>query len=74
MDETNLLLVCLNAFIAVLILLSFFAGIMRLLITLFPEKKTASDNAIASAIDAAVREMLPGARVVRVEEIKRGSP
>ena len=74
MDEVNLLLVCLNAFVAVLILLSVLAGIMRLLIVVFPEQKSASDEAVASAIRLAVEQFMPGAGVAKIEEIKRGSP
>jgi len=74
MDDTNLLMVCLNAFTAVMVLLSILALAMRLLTTLFPERKTASDAAVANAVKMAVQQMIPGASVVKMEEIKRGSP
>lgn len=70
MEEPNLMLVCLNAFSAVMVLLSLLALAMRLLITLFPEKKTASDTSVHSAINLAVQQVLPGARVTRIEEIR----
>jgi len=69
MDEPNLMMVCLNAFMAVMVLLSLLAFTMRLLIMLFPEKKTASDTTVTSAINLAVQQVIPGARVTRIEEI-----
>ena len=68
MDEPNLLMICLNAFVAVIILLSVLAGIIRLLITLFPEKEKLSDTAIATAVSMAVEQVMPGATVSRMEE------
>jgi len=70
MDEPNLLTICLNAFVAVLVLLSILAGIIRLLITLFPEKEKSSEAVIASAINMAVQKVAPGATVSRIEEIR----
>jgi hypothetical protein len=70
MNEHNLLWICLNAFLAVMGLLSLLALFLRLLITLFAEKPAAkSDPAIASAIASSVNSAWPGARVTRIEEI-----
>ena len=73
MDEHNLLYICLNAFVAVMVLLSLLTLLLRLLITLFPERAVRQDSAITSAIQTAVSNLYPGARVTRMEEIKRGS-
>lgn len=70
MGEPNLLMICLNAFVAVLVLLSVLAVTIRLLITLFPEKEKSSDAVIASAINMAVQKVSPGATVSRIEEIR----
>jgi len=70
MDEPNLLMICLNAFAAVLVLLSVLAGVIRLLITVFPEKEKTSEAVIASAINIAVQKVTAGATVSRIEEIR----
>lgn len=71
MDQPQLWLVCLNAFIAVLGLLWLLAIAMRLLITLFPVKPSATpDRALHAAIAKAVDQVCPGATVSRVEEIR----
>jgi len=72
MAEPSLLHICLNAFIAVLGLLSLLALAMRLLIALFPERTPGVDAPLASAIQSAVSAVAPGARVVRIEEISKG--
>jgi len=71
MDEPELWLVCLNAFVAVMALLWLLAIAMRLLITLFPVKKTINpDGAVHAAIAKAVDQVCPGATVSRIEEIR----
>ncbi|MCB1070809.1 MAG: hypothetical protein H7A43_12245 [Verrucomicrobia bacterium] len=70
--EASLWMICLQAFAAVLLVLSFLAALMRLLIMAFPEakKKTGPDAAIAAAISQAVQATCPGAVVTRIEEIR----
>ncbi len=71
MEEPKLWLVCLNAFVAVLGLLSLLACAMRLLITLFPVKKIINPDAVVhAAIAKAVDHICPGATVSRIEEIR----
>lgn len=84
MEEPNLLVICLNAFAAVLILLTILSGALRGLIELLPERsdtketpqftstapQPGTDAAIAVAIATAVNAIVPGARVTRIEEIK----
>ena len=81
MDEPNLFVMCLNAFVAVLVLLSLLALVMRLLGVVFPpsgrpageagpgEATTAADPALAAAITTATQSILPGGRITRIEEI-----
>jgi len=64
----NLILVCAVAFAAVFSLLTVLALMMRVLIALFPVRKSASDTAVMGAINTAVSTMLPGARVIKIEE------
>lgn len=71
MEQTPLWIICINAFVAVLILLGVLATGMRLLTSLFPEKpKASSDPAWAAAITGAVSVIWPGARVTDIQEIK----
>ena len=70
MENPNLLLICLNAFIAVLGLLTVLAGAIRGLVELFPERPPKTDTVVAVAIAAAVNAVSPGARVTRIEELR----
>ncbi len=70
----SLLVICANAFAAVLGLLAFLAGAMRLLLILFPERPHApggsfADPTLAAAIAAASARTFPGSRVTRIQEI-----
>ena len=81
MNEPSLLVMCLNAFVAVLVLLSVLALVMRLLLIVFPANGAAAtagrggdahggaaDPALAAAISVAAQIVAPGARVTRIEE------
>ena len=70
MNPPELLVVCLSAFVAVFLLLSFLAVVMRLLISVFPEKVGGIDSATIAAVTAAAAYAFPGTKVTRVEEIK----
>jgi len=70
MEDVNLVVICLNAFVAVLILLALLAFGMRLLTSLFPVPRTPSHVAVTAAISTAVATILPGARVTRIEELE----
>lgn len=71
MENPNLLLICLNAFVAVLGLLWVMAIALRGLIELFPEKpQSPADAAITVAIASTVNCLVPGARVTHIEEIR----
>ena len=72
MDEVNLWVICVNAFVVVLVLLSLLALAMRLLTAVFPPPRSASGAAMAVAINTAVSTLFPGARVSRIEEITGG--
>jgi hypothetical protein len=69
MEEINLLYVSLNAFAAVMGLLSLLALFMRLLTSVFPADKHAPDATIAAGIASAVEKAIPGARVTRIEPL-----
>ena len=65
--QTDLLLTCGIAFMAVMVLLCSLGVVIRLITTLFPDRSPEADAALMEAIDKAVGEVFPGARVTRVE-------
>ena len=68
--DVNLIWVCLIAFIGVMVLLAFLAGLIHLISVLFPVPKDDS-AAFSQAVRQAVESAVPGARVVEIKEIKR---
>lgn len=73
METPNLLLICLNAFLAVMILLSSLAGGMRILMWIFPGEKRQPDAATTAALATAVATLLPGHQLSRIESTKKGT-
>lgn len=73
MDSNQLLFVCLSSLLAVFLLLTFLAIVMRILVAVFPEtleKLAKSDAALLAAISTTITSRYPGLRVTRVEEEK----
>ena len=70
MNSPDLLVICLSAFVAVFVLLSFLAVVMRALISVYPEKVGGVDPATIAAVTAAAAYAFPGTRVTKVEEIR----
>lgn len=68
MHDIQILKVCLLAFGAVFVLLSFLAIVMRVLVALFPQREDPGSAAVVAAISASVSTLFPGARVTRIEE------
>ena len=67
----DLLVICLSAFIAVFVLLSFLALVIRVLTLACPEKVAAgADAAMIAAVTTAVSVLYPGTMVTKVEEIR----
>ena len=57
-------------FVAVFLLLSFLAVVMRILIAIFPETAKGLDAATIAAVAAAAAFVFPGTKVTKVEEIR----
>lgn len=68
MDEPNLFSICVIAFIAVMVLLSFEAVVISLISRIFPARKP-DRELVAEVIEKAVSQQFPGAKVVAVEEV-----
>lgn len=73
MPDTSLLIVCGVAGLSVFMVLSFLAGVIRLLNLAFPppaEPATTIDPAVVAAITQSLRAARPGTRVTGIEELK----
>jgi hypothetical protein len=70
METVNILESCALSFLAVFILLSILAIVIRLVTTFLPERVAQTDAALIAAIHVAVAAACPEARVTRIEEIK----
>jgi hypothetical protein len=70
MNPPDLLVICTSAFVAVFLLLTFLAIVMRILITVYPQEEAGIDAATVAAVSAATAYAFPGTRVTNVEEIQ----
>jgi hypothetical protein len=70
MPAPDILTICGTAFAATFILLAFLAGMMRLLMGVFPEREDQIDSATVAALAAAVGNLYPGKKIVRIEREK----
>jgi len=70
MPSVELLEVCFSAFIAVFLLLSLLALVIRLIMAVFPEKVVQTDSFLLAAIASIMSTVYPGTKVTKVEEIK----
>ncbi len=69
MTEPDLLVICAAAFVAVIALLSFLAGVIRLLTAIFPVPDDI-DAAVVAAVSSAAARAFPGTRVTNIKEIR----
>ena len=72
--EASLFSMCISSFVAVFTVLTFLAVAMRLIITVFPEKKVVAvvdDAPVYAAISSVYAQRYPGYRVTRIEEVKK---
>ncbi len=70
MGSPELLIICISAFIAVFILLTVLAVVMRLIILIFPQKIDTTDSAMIAAVAAAATSLYPGTKIKSIEEIQ----
>ena len=66
--NVSILAACLLAFVVVFVLLAVLAAAMQLITTLFPSRRDRVDPAIVAAVSSTVATLVPGARVVEIEE------
>jgi hypothetical protein len=71
MGEPNLLMICVAAFCAVFVLLSFLALVMKILINVFPQKvKEELDAAMLAAVSASLSVVYPETKITKVEQVR----
>jgi hypothetical protein len=70
MISSNLVVICTTAFMAVFILLSILALVMRLILFLFPAKEAVSDAAVIAAVTSMYQTIYPGTKISKIEEAK----
>ncbi|HHJ52272.1 MAG TPA: hypothetical protein ENJ89_03680 [Caldithrix abyssi] len=67
--NSELIFICISAFITVFVVLGVLAGIMRLILYFFPAE-TGDQAVVVAAISAAVQKVYPGVKITKIEEIK----
>ena len=70
MESYGLISICLSAFIAVFLILSFLAVFMRLITEFFSMKDIKEDSAIFAALTTVVNQYYPGTKITKIEESK----
>ena len=68
METTSLVTICLTSFLAVMLLLSLLALIMRGITIIFPPKD--DDDAVIAAISSTYQSHFPGTRITKIGEQK----
>jgi hypothetical protein len=69
METPDLITICLTSFVAVLLLLSFLALVMRIIILIFPAKDN-DDSAVVAAITSTYNVHFPGTKIIKIGEQK----
>jgi hypothetical protein len=69
-NDPSLLVICATAFVAVMLLLSLLAGVIHVLMILFPEREAGADPALLAAVHTAAAAAYPGHRITGVEEVR----
>jgi hypothetical protein len=70
MGTTELYMICGIAFLAVFVILTFLAFLMRIIMLIFPEKVAEIDSALIAAVAATVQTVFPGTKITKLEERK----
>lgn len=70
MESYELISICLSAFIAVFLILSILAIMMRLITDFFSVKESKEDSAVIAALSTVVNQYYPGTKITKIEESK----
>ena len=69
MGSADLLSICISAFIAVFVLLSVLAIIMRITSWIFAHKEVRTNAAVFAAVASTINTIYPGTIITKVEEV-----
>lgn len=69
MNNPDLLTISISAFIAVFFLLSFLSLLMKIIISIFPEKTKKDDLALYAAISTNINKIYPNSKITHIEEV-----
>jgi uncharacterized membrane protein len=64
----DLLTICISAFVAVFLLLTVLAILMRLITAIFPSPEKKTDAALISAITTTYQTIYPNTKITKIEE------
>lgn len=70
MNSPDLITICATSFLAVLLLLSILAFLIRMIIIAFPEKLNEDDSAVIAAITTTYNAHYPGTKITKIGENK----
>jgi len=70
METPDLVLICITSFLAVLLLLSLLALLMRILMAVFPAREVENDQAVIAAITTAYNNLYPVSKIIKIGEEK----
>ena len=70
MESSNLLIICISSFIAVFLLLTILAIVMKGIIVIFPQKEAKTDAVVIAALATAISSVYPGTKITNIKEIK----
>jgi hypothetical protein len=70
MGISELLSICVSAFVAVFVVLAAIAIVMRIIILLFPKKIIDGDSAVYAAIASSISRLYPNSQITKIEEVK----
>lgn len=70
MGSSDLVFICISAFLAVFVLLSVLAVVMRIILVLFPEKESGIDAVVVAAVTSTFSAIYSGTRITKIEETK----
>ena len=68
MSSPDILTICGSAFVAIFVLLALLAGLMRLLVFLFPVHAHESDTVVYAAVTAAYQYNYPNLKISEIKE------
>ena len=70
MNSPDIISICYSAFVTVFFILAGLAIFMQLIMKAFPNKKSADDAPVYSAVASVYSAIYPGTKITKIEEIK----